>query len=254
LPEVQAQVIMRQRVRDDESKKGSSDRRRASDAVVEAERSIADALAKVDRAGEAARSLGRPPIEDSAVTAARAALSNAQDELRKRRDALATVEQTSGLPTFPESELEIARANLNLARIALERTRLRAPIDGQVLQLKARIGEVAPPSQQDPLVVMGDLSSLRIRAELDERASGKVKIGHSVSVRATAFSDQTFTGKVARIAPFVGPSRMNTQPSRAINVDVVEVSIDLINPGPLIVGMQVDVYFYPDGVDRSSAR
>src|SRR6516165_2255035 len=115
LAEAQAQVTMRQRVRDDESKKGASDRRRAGDAVVEAERSVADAQA--DRAGETARSLGRSPIEDSAVTAARAALSNAQDELRKRRDALATVEQTSGLPTFPESELEIGRANLNLARI-----------------------------------------------------------------------------------------------------------------------------------------
>jgi HlyD family secretion protein len=162
---------MRQRVRDDESKKGASDRRRAGDAVVEAERSVADAQA--DRAGETARSLGRSPIEDSAVTAARAALSNAQDELRKRRDALATVEQTSGLPTFPESELEIGRANLNLARIALERTRLRAPIDGQVLQLNARVGEVAAPSQQEPLVIMGDLSLMRIRAELDERVRGK---------------------------------------------------------------------------------
>ena len=253
LAEAQAQVTMRQRVRDDESKKGASDRRRAGDAVVEAERSVADAQA--DRAGETARSLGRSPIEDSAVTAARAALSNAQDELRKRRDALATVEQTSGLPTFPESELEIGRANLNLARIALERTRLRAPIDGQVLQLNARVGEVAAPSQQEPLVIMGDLSLMRIRAELDERASGKVKIGHNVSARATAFGDQTFAGKISRIAPFVGPSRMNAQPSRArINGDVVEVLIDLINPGPLTVGMQVDVYFYPDGVDRSSAK
>jgi hypothetical protein len=76
-----------------------------------------------------------------------------------------------------------------------------------------------------------------------------------LSVRATAFRDQAFAGKVARIAPIVGPSRMNAQPSRArLNVDVVEVLIDLINPGPLTVGMQVDVYFYPDGVDRSSAK
>ena len=255
LAEAQAQMTMRQRVRDDETKKGSSDRRRAGDAVVEAERTAADAQAKVDRAGEAARSLGHSPIEDSAVAAARANLSNAQDELRKRREALATVEQTSGLPTFPESELEIARANLNLARITLERTRLRAPIDGQVLQLNARVGEVAAPSQPEPLVIMGDLSLLRIRAELDERASGKVKIGHNVSVRATAFTDQTFDGKVARIAPFVGPSRMNAQSTRAkLNGDVVEVLIDLVNPGPLTVGMQVDVYFYPDGVDRSSAK
>ena len=78
-----------------------------------------------------------------------------------------------------------------------------------------------------------------------------MKIGHNVSARATAFGDQTFAGKISRIEPFVGPSRMNAQPSRArINGDVVEVLIDLINPGPLTVGMQVDVILLP-GWSRS---
>jgi HlyD family secretion protein len=256
LAEAKAQVIMRQRARDDETKKGSADRRRAGDAVAEAEQALADAQAKLDQAVEAARNAHRSPIEDSAVAAARAALSKAQDELRKRRDAFSSIELALGLPTFPESEIQLARVNLSLARIALDRSRVRAAIDGRVLQVNARAGEVASAAQQRPLVVLGDVSSLRIRAELDERDLTKVKVGQTVSVRANAFKDQTFAGKVARIAQFVGPSRMNAQPSRGKlnDVDVVEVMVDLTDPGPLTVGMQADVYFQRQDGERSSSK
>lgn len=256
LTEAQAQVGMRQRARDDESKKGSSDRRRAGDAVADAERVAAEAQAKLDQAVAAARSASRSPLDDAAVNEARAAQAKAQDELRKRRDAFAAVQQTLPLPTFPESEVEIARANLTLARTMLEKTRVRAPIAGTVLQIDARIGEVAAPLQQQPLLMLGDISSLRIRAELDERDLGKVKVGQSVTVRANAFKEQTFAGKVQRIALFVGPSRLNTQPARGKlnDIDVIEVTIELTNPGRLTVGMDVDVYFQPNSPERSSSQ
>ena len=256
LAEAQAQLAMRQRARDDEKKKGPADRARAGDAVAEGERLLADAQARLDQTVEDARRAGRTPSEDGAVTTASAALAKAQDELRNRRNALSAVEQTAGPPNFPESEVEIARANLTLARIGVERTRVRAPLDGQVLQVNARAGEVAAPQQQQPLLVLGDLSSLRVRAELDERDIGKVRLGQSASVRANAFKDRMFAGKVARIAQFVGPSRINAQPSRGKlnDVDVVEVMIDLTDPRPLAVGMQVDVYFHPNGLERSSSE
>jgi len=34
------------------------------------------------------------------------------------------------------------------------------------------------------------------------------------------------------------------------DVDVVEVLVDLTEPGPLAIGMKVDVYFRPDGPQR----
>jgi HlyD family secretion protein len=75
-------------------------------------------------------------------------------------------------------------------------------------------------------------------------------------VRANAFKEQTFAGKVRRIAQFAGPSRLNAQPARGKlnDVDVIEVMIELTNPGPLTVGMDVDVYFQPGGLDRSSSE
>jgi len=62
---------------------------------------------------------------------------------------------------------------------------------------------VAGPSSPQPLILLGDLSQLRVRAELDEHNVGKIKIGEAVAVRAEAFRGQTFAGKVAAIAPLI---------------------------------------------------
>ena len=95
--------------------------------------------------------------------------------------------------------------------------------------------------------MIGDLSALRVRAEIDERDYGLVKLGQRVIVRATAFSGRDFEGKVSSIAPLVGAGRIVSRGQRNLtDVHVTEVVIDLTEPGPLAVGMQVDVYFSQD--------
>jgi HlyD family secretion protein len=85
---------------------------------------------------------------------------------------------------------------------------------------------------------------LRVRAELDEHNAGKVKVGQPVTVRAEAFPDQTLTGKVAAIAPLIQPARLASPGSRNLtDFNINEIMIDLNEPGPLIAGMKVDVYF-----------
>ena len=69
---------------------------------------------------------------------------------------------------------------------------------------------------------------------------------------ADAFSGREFAGRVLSIAPLVESSRLGSrgQADRS-DVDVVEVLIDLAQPGPLVVGMKVDVYFRQE---KSSAK
>ncbi len=100
------------------------------------------------------------------------------------------------------------------------------------------------PSSAQPLLVIGDVSALRVRAEVDDRDIGNIKIGEPVVVRAAAYPDREFAGKVAAIAPIVAPARGLARGSRSpTDVDVVEVMIDLAGPGPLASGMRVDAYF-----------
>jgi HlyD family secretion protein len=236
-----SQVAVRKRARNDQSSSRADERRKAEDAVAEAEQSIFGAQDAVDNAAAKWRASGQP---DATLTNARADLSRAQDELTRRKTQLRRVEVNAPLPTATEGQLIAARADLTVARAALEKLTLRAPIDGTVLQVNIKAGELAVPSALQPLILLANLSVLRVRAELDERDVTGIKIGQPATVRANAFPGREFAGKVTAIAPLIEPAHIGARGSDSrTDVDTVEVLVDLAQPGPLTVGMRVDVYF-----------
>lgn len=237
------QVSMRKRQRNDQAAGKAADRRKAEDAVFEAETAVITARDAFD---DAAIAIYGGHVSTADLTKARATLTSAEDTLSQKRAALRKLESQSGtpLPTENEGSLNVARSNLWSAEVGLEKLKIRAPIAGTILQVNARLGELASPSSPDPLVVLGDLTALRVRAELDERDIGEVKIGQQVVVRADAFPGRDFHGTVASIAPIVQAGRINSPNSRNLtDFDVTQVRIDVTDPGPLLVGMKVDVYF-----------
>ena len=103
----------------------------------------------------------------------------------------------------------------------------------------------ASPSAPQPLVVLGDLSALRVRVELDERDVGAIRTGQPVVVRSAAFPGRDFAGKVSSVAPIIGPGSFGARgQSSFTDIDVAEVVVELAAPGPLVVGMKVDAYFH----------
>ena len=96
-------------------------------------------------------------------------------------------------------------------------------------------------------MVLGDVSTLRVRAEIDERDYGEIKVGQRVVVRSPAFRGRDVAGTVSSVAPIIEPGRIGARGQRSpTDVNVAEVVIDLAEPGPLAVGMKVDVYFSRD--------
>jgi HlyD family secretion protein len=117
---------------------------------------------------------------------------------------------------FAPATLDEAKpcAELLGVQAAIEKLTIRAPIGGTVLQINARAGELATPSATQPLLLLGDISAMRVRAELDERDFGEIKIGQPVLVRAAAFREREFAGKVLSIAPIVQSSRISSRDQR----------------------------------------
>ena len=251
----EAQVAARQRIRDDQKKKGPAALIRAEDDVADAAMGLAQAWERLDVIS-APRDVTRSAVEDAAVGGARSALLRAQDQLRQRQDVLRKTKDDSGLPTREEAELAAARAELALAQVALQKTRIRAPIAGSVLQVRARVGEMAIPAPDQWLMLLGDVSGLAVRAELDQHDFAKVRVGQRVVVRAYAFPDREFEGSVRSIARYVGPGRLSGQGQRnkLTDVDVAEVVVDLNDPGPLAVGMQADAYFSAGPPEQPAMR
>jgi HlyD family secretion protein len=247
----EAQIALRKRARNDQSTSSrAAERRRAEDWVADAEHGVFDAQSAVDQAAVAKRA-GRG--SDADLAAARAAMSREQDRLKQRQSELRTLEddKNTPLPTLNEGQLNVARAELLLAQAGIEKLTIRAPMAGTVLQVNAKPGELAAPAAGQPLLLIGDISALRVRAELDERDFGEIKVGQPALVRAPAFRGREFPGKVSSVAPLVDAGRINARDQRGLtDVRVVEVLVDLAEGSPLAVGMKVDVYFRHDGPAR----
>ena len=247
---VEAQIAMRKRARNDQAPSSrAGDRRKAEDAVSDGQKAVTDAQSDFDRIAIERRAGNASDVD---LEATGTALSHAKDRLKQLKADLGKLEADSStpLPTPNEGQLNIARTELWAAEAASEKLSIRAPISGTVLQVNAKPGELAVPSATQPLVLLGDISALRVRAELDERDYGEIRIGQAVSVRPAAFRGREFAGKVYSIAPLVEASRNSRGQRNQSDVDVVEVLVDLAEPGPLAIGMKVDVYFQYDSAQH----
>jgi HlyD family secretion protein len=240
------QYNLRKRARPRSETRGS-ERRRLEDALYDAERSVIEARAAVDRAA-AARRVGSG--SQSNVETARASLSKAKALVEQRSNDLAEYEADAAVtaPTESDQQIAMARVDLSGAEAALDNMIVRAPIAATVLQINVRPGELASPSAPQSLIVLGDLTKLRVRAELDERDYGKIKVGHNVIVRSPAFPGRDIAGTVSSVAPVIEASRIGARGQRSLtDVSVAQVIVDLVEPGPLAAGMKVDVYFRRGG-------
>jgi HlyD family secretion protein len=248
LAAAEAEVGARVRERDAQpATAGREDVRRAEDAVYQAERALTGARYELDAALLAKRNEGGA---DRLVAEARKRVSDARDRLTREQQSFAIAQSRAGVPAPNRLEAAViaARADVALAQLMFDRTRIRAPIAGTVLQVHVKPGEVISPSPEQPILTMGDPNTLVVKAELDERDIAKVKIGQRAFVRSNAFPGRDFEGKVTALAPALAPPRMSQRgPRRPTDVEVLEVTIDLDTKTPLMPGLRVDTFFRREG-------
>ncbi|MCB1548247.1 MAG: efflux RND transporter periplasmic adaptor subunit [Hyphomicrobiaceae bacterium] len=251
-------VRMLKKARDSEPQvaRDVKDRREQQDRLFDAERSLFRARERLDKAVIDRRE-GRGSGD---IARARDDVADGERRVVSERAALKKFEDDTGLPAPSklESDLVTARAQLSLAETAFDHTRVRAPNDGTVLRMIARKGETAVPSPENLLVILGDLTGLRIRAELDERDIKKVRVGQRTMIRADAFPGREFEGRVARVAPALLPAQLGAKgPRRPTDVDVLEIFVDVTGQSELRAGMRVDVFFRSDatvGTEQSKRK
>ena len=252
-----AEAAVRRRDRDQEKEtlsRVAAERRTAEDAAAAADRQLASQRIDFDRVFKAHHK-GTASADD--LKKGRDLMATARDKVEAARAQLRKVLSADGLPlqTRLEAALAAARAELSLADTMYERAHIRAPKTGSVLQVFATAGEGAQPSPENVLVIIGDVSSLRVRAEVEERDSGKIRIGQTAIVRSDAAPGKDFEGKVSAIAQALTPSRLGAKgPRKATDVDVLEIFIDLDGQPALLPGMRVDVFLKPDSTAQAQPK
>ncbi|MFT3858314.1 MAG: efflux RND transporter periplasmic adaptor subunit [Aquabacterium sp.] len=99
------------------------------------------------------------------------------------------------------SRLEEAQAQLALVDEQLQRTQLRAPFDGVLIQgdLSQSVG--APVKQGDTLMTVASTQRWRVMIEIDEGDIGRVHIGQTGEMALSALPWDTLPIRVRRITP-----------------------------------------------------
>jgi HlyD family secretion protein len=239
-----AEAAARKRERDAQpATSGRDDVRRAEDAVFAAERAITNARFELDDLSAADRKGGGGAQARADATKR---LADARTRLKQEQALYAVAQAKGGVPDPNrfEAGLAAARAEVAMAEAVLDKTRIRAPAPGSVLQVNAKVGELVTPAPDTPLVVLGDISVLRVRAEVDEHDVAKIKLHQRAFVRNNAYPGRDFEGRVTELAPSLAPPRMGSRGARrATDVEVLEVLIELDSAAPLLPGMRAEVFF-----------
>lgn len=95
----------------------------------------------------------------------------------------------------------IAKAAVELVKVRLGKTEIRAPFDGVVGFRLASIGAYVPAGQ--PIVNLESIDTLKVDFRVPETRLADVKIGLAVSVSVDAYPGRTFVGEIYAIDPLV---------------------------------------------------
>ena len=142
--------------------------------------------------------------------------------------------------SYAQAKSTVVRTEVTFenAKIALDDTIVRSPVEGTIISRPVEVGQViSSPTQAvgggTVLMTMADLSKVRVRALVDEIDVGKVSIGQTVSIKVAAYRDQEFFGIVSKIEPMAMVDQ---------NVTTFPVLIDIDNDDNLLLlGMNTDV-------------
>ena len=111
-------------------------------------------------------------VSESEVTRARATMLESESTLR-------TLSASKAIKT---ATITAARAALSQAQIDLDRTTIRAPISGIVIERRIEPGQTVAVSLSAPelFTIVEDLSEIEVHARVDESDVGKIAVGQAV--------------------------------------------------------------------------
>ncbi|GFK95049.1 Macrolide export protein MacA [Fundidesulfovibrio magnetotacticus] len=200
--------------------------------------------------GEAKASLDDYRAQFSMVSGVRDRRAVSSDEVEKRRNALALAKARL---ESAQAAVAAADAAVAAAATALERLTVRAPITGEVLQVNVRPGEFAATgSLSTPLMLLGDLSRLHVRVDLDENDAWRFAAGARGVAALRGNRDRRAELRFEYLEPcLTAKTSLTGSSTERVDTRVLQ-AVYSVDPAqlPCYVGQQVDVFIE----DRAAAQ
>lgn len=105
-----------------------------------------------------------------------------------------------------DAQVAQAKAALDNAQEDLRNSTISSPIDGLVLSRDVNVGDAVSSilvlgSQATPIMTIGDVSEVYVLGKVDEADIGKVYLNQAARIVVESFKDKKFSGKVTKISP-----------------------------------------------------
>jgi RND family efflux transporter MFP subunit len=186
-------------------------------------------------------------LAEAAVSQAQASNENVQREAQRRQELTAlavTVEEKQTYASnaaVAQAQYQQAVARLDQARVNLERTEIRSPVDGWVTNLLARQGDYATAGQN--LISLTDANSFWVDGYFEETSLGPIRVGDPAEIKLMGYSP-IVRGHVESITRAINVANAQPNGQGVATVNPIFTWVRLAQRIP--VRIQID--HVPDGV------
>jgi HlyD family secretion protein len=216
-----------------------------SEAKVQAARANAERAR--DECERARALLGQRAVSDQEAIGKRLQAEEAAQQWRQAEREHALLLAGAWKPDLQIARAAVLQADAEVAQFSteIERATVRAPIDGQVLQVNVRAGERVTDQSAQALMVLGRMTPLHVRADIDEHDIPEFRQDASAVLQLRGKNDRHFKLKFVRVEPYVVAKRWLTgDNTERVDTRVLQViyAVEGLEGVAAYVGQQVDVF------------
>jgi RND family efflux transporter MFP subunit len=142
------------------------------------------------------------------------------------------------------ADLDLARARLADVRMRLDLLTIRAPRDGTILQVNIRPGEYTMVNSSETAILLGDISQLQLRVDVDESDAPSIREGCTGIAFLKGSREKSVPLEFVRIEPYILPKKsLSGESTERVDTRVLQIIFRFENPAiPVYVGQQMDVF------------
>lgn len=216
----------------DSVKKGQPLLRLEAD-TARADATVFEAELKAAQARQQAQSVRLPAARQYAARLAEAAAAGGVDRQRAD-DAQQAAREIEAAAAVAAADVQVAAGKLAQSRALLSRLVLVAPVDATVVRLSVHAGTRVDAQSGHGLLVLLPNKPLMVRAELNESFASAVRPGMVAEVTldsTVGAASPSRQAKVVRLAPLVGPTRLEDDGASRAGQRVVDCFL-VLEPAP----------------------
>ncbi|HSX13963.1 MAG TPA: biotin/lipoyl-binding protein [Chlamydiales bacterium] len=163
-----------------------------------------------------------------------------------------------------KENVAVAEQTVLEAKVNIERSTIRAPIDGQILQVNSHVGEIAPiipfisnqstwlTAANGTLVLMGAVDPMQVRIDIDEDDAWRYSQGSRAMAFVRGNSTIRFPLKFLRVEPYVIPkSSFTGMTTERVDTRVLQVLYQFKRGDlPVYPGQILDIFIESEPIEN----